>query len=348
MRVLAAILGGLTAAGAVHAAEVAPGVAVDVQGPAVFLMSPARRVEARDIRTGALRWSSTEAVRPLAAAAGRVLAQAEAPAGQLDLVILDAVSGGRVASQSMSLPDGVSAPIDEVLGTRFDVRVEQTGPQVRLDWSWERRPVRGALLEDEEGEVYRERGAVLVDLVAARFATAAPRAAAEGPIALPPPVAAEADAGAFQQRPLRAGPLLVAVQQTRDGRFLLKRWTEAGVPLPDAPLPPGITLQMTSADGRHVLVSRPSAGTSGQPTHLWTVFALDTGLPAGSLATSTAAAPFAVVAGRVLVVQPPMGHRAERGWQEEPRRVEAFDPASGVLAWTQPIRDTAYHGPVAP
>src|SRR5688500_2202402 len=123
MRVLPAILCILTAAGAVVAAEIAPGVAVDGSGSAVFLMSPARRVEARAVMTGALRWSSAEAVRPLAAAAGRLLAQADAPGGRLDLVILDALSGQRVASESMTLPDEVSAPIDEVLGTRFELRV---------------------------------------------------------------------------------------------------------------------------------------------------------------------------------------------------------------------------------
>src|SRR5688500_13529103 len=173
MRVLPAILCILTAAGAVVAAEIAPGVAVDGRGSAVFLMSPSRRVEARDAVTGALRWSSAEAVRPLAAAAGRLLAQADAPAGRLDLVILDAASGRRVAAQSMTLPDEVSALIDEVLGTRFGLLVLPSGPQVRLEWTWERRPVRGALPVDEEEDVLRAAGAVVVDLPAGRFTAAA-------------------------------------------------------------------------------------------------------------------------------------------------------------------------------
>jgi hypothetical protein len=348
MRVLPAILCTLTATGAVRAAEIAPGVAVDGRGSAVFLMSPARRVEARDVVTGALRWSSAEAVRPLAAAAGRLLAQADAPEGRLDLVILDALSGRRVASQSMTLPDAVSAPIDEVLGTRFELRVLPSGPQVRLEWTWERRPVRGALLVDEEEDVLRAAGAVVVDLPAGRFTTAAARPPAEGPAPLPPSLAAEADAGAFRQRPQRVGARLVATQGTPDGRLLLKRWTEAGVPLPDAPLPSGVTLQRGSVDGRHVLVSQPVAGASADRAHAWTVLDLDTGFPVASLATSTAAAPFAVVGGRVLVVQEAMGHRAAAGWQEQPRRIEAFDAATGAPAWAQPVRDTAYHGPFAP
>jgi hypothetical protein len=344
MRVLPAIVCALTA-GVAAAAEVAPGVVVEVQGPSAFVSSVGGQVEALDVLTGAPRWSSAEAARPLAAGAGRLLAQVDAPAGHFDLVILDALSGARVASESVPLPDGVSASIDQVLGTRFEVRVEQTGPQARVDWSWELQPVRGALLDDQGGR--RGRGAVVVDLAAGRFTAAAPRAEAEGPIALPAPVAAEADAGMFQERPRRAGPFLVAVQEKPDG-LLLKRWTEAGLPLPDAPLPSDGTLQMASADGRHVLVSRPSTVAAGEPVHLWTILAVDTGRPVASIATSTAAAPFALVANRVLIVQPPMGHRAGGTWQEEPRRVEAFDPEAGMLAWKRPIRDMAYHGPFPP
>ena len=348
MRVLPAILIGLLAAGAVQAAEVASGVVAEDQGAAVFVTSKARRLEAREIPTGALRWSSAEAVRPLAAAAGRVLAQAGAPAGGLALVILDVLSGRRVGAQTLALPEGVSAPIDEVLGTKFDLRMEQAGPQVRLDWTFEQRPVRGALLEDDDEEVRREAGAILVDLVAVRFTAAAPSPPAQGPAPLPAAVAAEADAGAFQQRPLRVGARLVAVQKTAGGGLILRRWTETGVSLPDTPLPSGVTLQAGSADGRHVLLSSPVPGASTDRAHAWTVVSLDSGLPVASFAAPTATAPFAVAAGRVLAVRPARGYRGAAGWIEEPRRLEAVDALTGALAWKQPIRDMAYSGPYAP
>jgi hypothetical protein len=348
MRMMAAVLCGLLAAAAAQATEVAPGVAVDEQGPAVFLTSPARRVEAREIASGVPRWSSAEAVRPLAAAAGRVLAQADGPAGRLDLVILEALSGRRVAAESMPLPEGVAAPLDEVLGTRFEVRVERSGTQVRLEWTFERRPVRGALLEDDDEGVVRARGAVVVDLRDARFAIAPARPPAEGPPPLPAPLAAQADAGAFRQRPQRMGGLFVGVQETSAGGLLLKRWHESGAPLPDSNLPPGVVLQMGSADGRHVLVSGLVSGAPADHAHAWTVLSLESGAPVASLLTSTAATPFAVAGGRVLVVHPPMGQRTAAGWQEEPRRVEAFDARTGVPAWKQPVRDPAYHGPFPP
>jgi hypothetical protein len=43
-----------------------------------------------------------------------------------------------------------------------------------------------------------------------------------------------------------------------------------------------------------------------------------------------------------------MVHRAPAGWREEPRRIEAFDGATGARAWVQPVRDTGYHGPFPP
>lgn len=349
MRILPAVLCGLAAASAALGAEVAPGVVVDERGSAVFLTTPARSLEARDVATGALRWSSVEAVRPLAAAAGRVLVQADAPAGRLDLVILDAVSGRRLAAEPLPLPEGVSAPIDEVLGTRFDLRAaEPSGTQVRLEWRWEQRPVRGALLEDDDEDVRRAEGAVTVDLLALRFAATTARPLAEGPVALPPSIAGPAESGAFRQRPLRVGALFVAVQENRDGSLVLKRWSDTGIPLPDAPLPRGVTLQLGSADGGHVLVSAAAADGAPERGHAWTVISLGTGLPVAAFRAATAAAPFAVGAGRVLVVQQPRGYRAAAGWREDPRRLEVFDMASGTVAWTQPLHDPAYRGPVAP
>jgi hypothetical protein len=349
MRLLPAIFGGLLAATTtLQAAEIAPGVAVDDRGSTVFLTSPERRLEARDVATGALRWSSAEAVRPLAAAAGRVLAQADAPAGRLDLVLLDAASGRRIAAEALALPEGVTAPIDEVLGTRFDVRVEQAGPEARIDWRWEQRPVRGALLEDDDADVRRAEGAVVVHLAAARFTAAPPRAVPQGPPPLPASLDAEAAAGSFRERPLRIGARLVATRENPDGSLQLKRWSDTGAPLPDMPLPAGVTLQMGSADGAHVLVSAPAGGRAPDRAHAWTVVSLATGLAVAAFRAPTGAAPFVVAAGRVLVVEPPLGYRAADGWREEPRRIEAFDTRADRVVWTQPMRNFAYRGPVAP
>jgi hypothetical protein len=113
-------------------------------------------------------------------------------------------------------------------------------------------------------------------------------------------------------------------------------------------LPAGTTLQMGSADGGHVLVSRELPGEPLERAYEWTVVTLDTGAPVATLRTSTAAAAFEVAAGRVLAMQQAWEHRSASGWQREPRRLECFDGASGARAWASEVRDAAYSGPVAP
>jgi hypothetical protein len=344
MRVLAtALFAGLLAVGA-SASEIAPGAVV--HGDAVFLTSADGLAAAHGAATGVRRWSSPDASRPLAAHGTRVLAQAAAAAGQLRLVFLDAASGRRVGDADVDLPPGVSAPLDDNGEIQFRVRVDQDGPRVRLDWTWEFRPMRGAHEEDVD-DSRRAEGAVLVDMATGRVTPAAASAPAAGPQRLPAALAGEAEEGAFRERPLRVGPLFVATQADPAG-VVLKRWTDNAVALPDVALPPDVTLQLGSADGRHVLVSREIEGEPFAQAHEWTVVALDTGARVATLRAPTAAAAFAVAGDRVVSVQQAWEYRGQAGWQRDPRRVAAFDRASGAPAWTHEIRDTSYRGPVAP
>ena len=106
-------------------------------------------------------------------------------------------------------------------------------------------------------------------------------------------------------------------------------------------------LQLGSADGRHVLVSRELPDAPLAQAHEWSVIALDTGAVTATLRTSVAAAAFEVAGGRILLALEAWGYRAPSGWRDEPRRLEAFGP-TGAAAWTEALRDPAYHGPVAP
>ena len=344
MRVLvSALMAGLFTGGLGESFELAPGAVV--LGDTVFLTAPDGSLAAHDASTGVRRWASADARRPLAGHGARLLAQAPADEG-LRLVILDAATGRRVGTTDVALPAPVTAPLDETGDTRFLIRAEQAGADVRISWTWEFRPMRGAFVEEEaDGGLRQARGAVHVDLAAGRFAPAP--APAEGLMALPDALAREADKGAFRERPLPIAGWWVATQAAPGGA-VLKRWTENAAPQPDAALPADLTLQMGSADGRHLLLSREMAGEPLDIAQQWTVIALDTGAPVAGLRTSTAAAAFAVTASRVLVVQQRWEHRTGSGWLREPRRLEAFDRASGAPAWTLEIRDTAYRGPVAP
>jgi hypothetical protein len=346
MRLLPAIVISLGAAGFGHAAEIAPGAVVSGDGRA-FLRVDRGGIEARAVGQGGLLWRVADDLRPLAVEGGRVLCQRAAGEGRLDLVFLDAASGRPLAATTFALPEGVSSPLDEALGTRFDLHALADGPRVLLVWRFERRPVRGVEIEeeeegeDEERESLTAEGAVSVDLVQARAASA-PVPAAVLP-ALPPAVEATRD---LRERPLRTGAFFVATRRAGDGLALL-RWNATGAALAPVALPNGAVLQLGSADGRHVLVSRELADAPLARAHEWSVIALETGAVTATLRTSVAAAGFEVAAGRVLLALEAWGYRAPSGWRDEPRRLEAFDPA-GVAAWTQALRDPAYHGPVAP
>ncbi|MET0556146.1 MAG: hypothetical protein ABW221_24110 [Vicinamibacteria bacterium] len=354
MRLLPAIVISLGVAAFGHAAEIAPGAVVSADGRAAYLRVPAGALEARSVEQGGVLWRVAEDLRPLAARDGRLLCQRAAGEGRLELVVLDAASGRPLAATVFALPEGVSSPLDEVLGTRFDLRATADGARVLLVWRFERRPVRGAHFEeergedgDDEGEEDGERtaeGAVSVDLAAARATAAAVPARQRH--ALSAAVEARSRTGLLRERPLPMGALLVATSRTGAG-LALERWTASGQPLAPIALPDGVVLQRSSADERHVLVSREVPGAPLDRAHEWTVIALDTGAVAGSLRTSVAAAAFEVAGGRVLLALEAWGHRAPSGWRDEPRRLEAF-AATGAAAWTEALRDPAYHGPVAP
>jgi hypothetical protein len=352
MRLLPAIVISLGAAAFAHAAEIAPGAVVSDDGRTVYLRVPRGALEARAVPQGGLVWSASDDLRPLAAAGTRLLCQRAGREGRLDLVFLDAATGRPVAETAFALPEGVSSPLDETLGTRFDLRAVADGARVLLVWRFERRPVRGTDMEEEEGErgegeddeSLTAAGAVAVDVAHARATATAPPVDALVP--LPAPVEARARTGELRERPLRVGTLFVATRKAGE-RLALERWTASAEPLPPVPLPADVVLQQGSADGRYLLVSREQPGGPLEKAHEWTVVALETGTVAATLRTSVAAAPFAVAGGRVLLALEAWGHRAPSGWREEPRRLEAID-AAGAPAWTQPLRDPAYDGPVAP
>jgi hypothetical protein len=350
MRLLPAIVVSLGAVASAHAAEIAPGAVVSGDGQVAYLRVEKGGLEARAVGPGSLLWRVADDLRPLAARDGRLLCQRAAGEGRLDLVFLDAVSGRPLAATTSALPEGVSSPLDEALGTRFDLRAVADGPRVLLVWRFERRPVRGIEMEEEEEDEEREdgerltaEGAVSVDVARARADAAAVPAAVLA--ALPPAVEGRAAKGGLRQRPLPVGASFVAVGAAGEG-LTLERWSAAGAPLPPVALPNGVVLQLGSADGRHVLLSRELAGAPLAQAHEWFVVAIDTGATT-TLRTSLAAAAFEVAGGRVLVVLEAWGYRAPSGWRDEPRRLAAFGP-TGASAWTEALRDPAYHGPVAP
>ena len=335
----------LVAASSVAAGQ-ASGVVVDVERGAAYVMSPGG-LEAVDVASGRTAWSSTEAARPIASHAGRLLAQASvADPGKLRLLILDAERGRILRDATLDLPPGAEARIEDAPGSLFRIEVGQAGPRVDLRWTSERRRLQGVMPgEDDPGAVERFAGRVDVDL-----ATSAVQARQEaGPdasrVPLPAAIALEADAGTFRERPRPMGELFVATQEVGPGGGLvLRRWDAQGAPLPALPLRAGMALQLASEDGAFVLLSRRLPGAPAAESHLWTILSLQTGVSVAELRARTAAARFDISRGRLLYVEAAGGERDGSGWTARPSSLRAREAAGGLAAWSRRVRDTAYRG----
>jgi len=340
----------------VDAQELERGVVLDVDRRVAYAMAQAGGIEALDLASGRLLWSTTAGARPLALAGPWLLAQIENREGRLRLAVLDVTARGRpVRELLVPLPEGAAAPIDEPAGVEFRLTAASDGSTVELHWSYLRRALRGTAPDADEPEAEprasRFSGALRADLATGHLEPLAERSLIFGSRPLPASVAAEADAGAYRQRPLWAGEWVVATQEVeRNGQRhpVLRRFSATGASLPEVVLPQGDTLQLASIDNRHVLISHESGDPRPARAHAWTVFALASGERVGELSAPVAAARFAVMDGRVLFVTGPWSRKVGDEWVEEPLQLHAVAVTSGQQAWAHRLRDTTYHGPWVP
>ncbi len=150
--------------GAVHVSALSIGDGLVFDGPSstVYIMSP-KGVEARNLADGELRWHSVDAQRPLAVADGRLLAQgASRASGSLPLMLLDGNTGGAEHTFSAALPDAVRATVDERLGERFAVAMEDGA----LVWRYSSRSVQGIPPQENDPRRASFNGMIGVDMAA--------------------------------------------------------------------------------------------------------------------------------------------------------------------------------------
>ena len=128
--------------------ELRNGVVVDSTAGKAYFMSPEGGIEALDLKSGNILWRSTAAARPISVSAAGLLAQVESSApGRLELAVLD-VSGRALKTASLTLPQGVEAPVVDGLSHRFRVRASSVGGQIQVDWQSMIIAPRGALIRD--------------------------------------------------------------------------------------------------------------------------------------------------------------------------------------------------------
>jgi hypothetical protein len=294
---------------AVDSAVVAPDLGL------VFTMKPGGGVEALDLRSGAVRWRSAEAARPLAVMGDRLVAQAEpAGAGSLELVSLDVRNGAARAKSRVPIDAAVTAsPVDSARAT---FRAWAEASDSRLTVRWEHSSLSGSGVAQGYLPAASEGQAPSLGGGDATFTTDASSLRLES---------ANARAAMTDESVARPGLMEASVAGIGGGR------------------------QFLSADGRHVLVSERVASAEFRiDQHRWTVFDRASGAKLGSFRSVVSAAPFVVVGRTLYYTSPP--HQTRRGDKMLRRgtMLRAVDLGAGTEAWTKAVRDPAFRGPFPP
>lgn len=301
-----------------YAAELRPGVVVDVDRGRLYLMSPNRTIEAVDLGNGGVLWTSNQAARPLVLGNGLLTAQSEeAPSpNTLGLVVLDAERGRSVAKNSVALPPNVRASIDDRLSSKFVASAVTVGENSFVSWEHREAPVRGIPPGTDDADP-RERAP----------AAALVRRETSGVVRLN----------------LRSGEVsAMAPGDMPPGAREARRAFTAALAVSEDPS------QRRSIDGRHVLRSERIADDRVWDKYRWTIIERATGGKVGELRSHLSQSAFIVVKNRIIFDTGPFARRTDAGIVQQPPMVRAVDLGSGKEVWSRPIRDTAYRGTSPP
>jgi hypothetical protein len=300
------------------------GVVISPQQGFAYLMRPGGGIDAVDLASGAVRWRSNSAAKPLALAGDRLLAQAESrSANSLDLAVLDARSGAVRDSVRIPLPRGVTATVVDTPTGSFRVRADTAASKVVVRWEatslQAAGPAQGYLPAANEGQAPADKalapavvnGEAVIDLAAPSQRLKATQAASSvGP----------------------AGLTRAALQELRTP-------VVAG----------GEGRQLLSADGRHVLVTEPvEAADLTLYRHRWTVYERGSGARLGSVPALVSATPFLVVGTTLYHWSPAHGALQEGRLVEQTATLRAVSLKTGAETWKTAIRETAFSGPFPP
>jgi hypothetical protein len=333
--------------------QLCPGVVVDPVRGEAYLMNPQRGIDAIELSSGRLIWSSSAAAKPLTLSDQRLVAQAETSgdAHSLRIVVLDTKQAGKVVLEaSLPLPRDVSPSINLGLGARFTVDALARDGAVSIWWSFSQRIVSGMFRPGGTPE-RAQSGAASVDLTTGRAESLSAEQAmtlqrGDSAAGKPPP----APGPGVQQSPARrAGDFFIATELKAAGpgwRTILKRWSaKSGEPLPEIEVKPGFNVANASADGALVLMFEAAPAATERERYRWSVYSLATGKQVAALRMPLSATPFFIWRSLLIYESPPNGRRINQQWVEEPRALRAVDAASGSEVWNRALRETAYRGP---
>jgi hypothetical protein len=345
---LAAVLGLAAVAGAAPLADEKsapasvsfPGGLASADGKRAFVTNVEGGIDALDLETGKVLWSSKDAGRPLALGEKLLLAQATVKPNTVRVVGLDD-SGKKVfESEPIAFPDWVSVGV--TYGRSFASMARVQNGSLWLRWQARAWYAGGArpTPETEKAARKNDEGAVRVNLKSARVEMlTADRMPAEPGPKVSDEVARAAtrtypDGFGPQKEVRTVGKLAVAIDQ--DGNKLtLRRWELASGKALD-PLPlleaPAFSWQMTS---EHLLAHKALARTSlPEGDYAWWVFDLATGKEVAKLPYQPGTESATVLGPRAYYVV--IGARGPRD-RSQPRTLHALDLKSGKVIWEHKV-----------
>lgn len=287
------------------------GVVVDPERRVVYTMKPGGGIEATDMTSGSLVFSSAAASRPLALAGGLLLAQKEGDVSteSLELATLDSGTGALRSSTQLRTAVPLHTSIDDGLGRHFEIGAASGPNGWDVAFKATTQQIRGAQLEDapaEDAVPQVVAGAALVD-----------------------------KASGSSSQPIRSLALEVAplVRLAPDTSRIANLEGE----------------QYLSVDGRHVIVSHRTADFRVWNRWRWRVFEAGSGRALGQIDQPVSIAPFLVDGDLLLVESLPSQHvLASSELIQEPLALRAFSLDSGRERWSRELRDTTYYGPYPP
>ena len=300
-------------AGAAQAQLLRPaidGLVLDSARAQAYAMNETGGIDALDLSTGAVAWSTQAAVKPLVKVDGLLLAQATSEkANVLALAILDDTGTLRALTE-VALPEGVQVASRDGLGQMFRLHlVAVEGKQVTLGWTALSYPASGLRLKSPTLSASSSRpseGAIVVDLAGAR-ASVIPAEQAANLLANPPgAVAAE-----------------IALAASGPRTFL-------------------------ATDGAARLVSTLNEdATTPLTRYRWTIFNAQ-GAVAGGVEHAVSSAPFVLAGSSLVYVEQPTGRLVGDVVERMPLSLISVDLATGAELWQRELVDTRYHGPFPP
>jgi hypothetical protein len=300
-----------------------PGVVVDAADKRAYVMSVEGGIDAVDLNAGGKLWNNKASARPLTVAGRRLVSQAELSGAEnsMKLVVLESATGAELTTGTKGLPQGVEASVVETLKGEFIAEAAPAGENAVVTWKFLERPLRGMLPARD-----RRAQEKATDLTLLKQTTGGD----------------DATSGAFQLN-LTTG----ATSAVADPNFLHS--LEITASLRDekrmADLPDG---QVLSADGRHVLVSRPAGDAQAWERYIVTVYERDTRRRVGEFRTHFSVTSFFVSGSLIVFDTEAYVQTTPDGSTTEPLKLRAVDLATGKEVWSRPIRDTAYRGPSPP